>query len=124
MKKEKKEICFVTFDRIDKKRKLIENPLATSLRNGFQIVYLEYQNRTTKKFRPIGIIYTPVRKQDDIINLYFSYKFNFSQRAIYIKNKKKKHFSVWQCCFCSTSYLKKVKFVKVQSLFRSTRCYL
>ena len=90
---QKNKIRFVTFE--TKNGKKVDRQCSSCLFekfNGFQIVYLENENKIGKKFLPIDIIYEPVSNQNDIVNCYFSDKINLSLVGIWLindKNKKK-----------------------------------
>ena len=62
----------------------------------------------------IEIIYKPVKKEDEIIECFFSSKMNLAYRATFSENKelKLKHSTAFQCYFCSTYYSRKERFDK------------
>ena len=61
-------------------------------------------------FRPIDIIYKPVKKCDEMINCYFDEKLNATFRVSFSEGTKIKHCSAWQCYFSSNYCGKKNKF--------------
>ena len=77
--------------------------------NGFNIIRVEFSETIRQTYRPIDIIYNPMRKPDEIINYYFSERLNLSFRASYSGGTKIKHCTGWQCYFCSNYYARKEK---------------
>ena len=75
--------------------------------NGFNIVRIEFDRKLRQKMSPIDIIYKPVKKEDEIIECFFSSQMNLAYRASFSVNKeskKLKHSTAFQCYFCSTYY--------------------
>ena len=80
--------------------------------NGFTIIRLEFDNEIRKDFTPIDIIYKPVKKQDTILNCFFTDKLHLAYKAVYnetTKWEKLKHSCAFQCYFCSKFYIRKAK---------------
>ena len=73
---------------------------------------VEQEKKNRKKFRPVDIIYKPIKKNDELINCYFSEKFNFGFHGKFTEGSdtKIKYCSAWQCYFCSNFYGRKDKF--------------
>ena len=46
--------------------------------NGYNIICVEFNKKLRRKFRPIDIIYRPLKRPDEIINCYFSEKLNLN----------------------------------------------
>ena len=59
---------------------------------------------------PIDIIYKPVKKEDEIIECFFSSQINLAYRTSFSENQKLKHSTAFQCYFCSNYYSRKDKF--------------
>ena len=80
--------------------------------NGFTIVRLEFDNQIRKEFKPIDIIYKPVKKEKAIINCFFTDKLHLAYKAVYnetAKWKKLKSSCAFQCYFCSRFWTRKIK---------------
>ena len=80
--------------------------------NGFTIIRLEFDNEIRKDFTPVDIIYKPVKKQDTILNCFFTDKLHLAYKAVYNETKKwdkLKSTCAFQCYFCSKFYTRKVK---------------
>ena len=71
--------------------------------NGFQIVVVEQEKKIRKKFRPVDIIYKPVKKTDELINCSFSENLDLSFCGKFAEgyDTKSRYCSAWQCYFCS-----------------------
>ena len=59
---------------------------------------------------PIDIIYKPVKKEDGIIECFFSSQINLAYRSTFSENQKLRHSTTFQCYFCSNYYARKNKF--------------
>ena len=80
--------------------------------NGFTIIRLEFDNEIRKDFTPIDIIYKPVKKQDTILNCFFTDKLHLAYKAVYnetTKWEKLKNSHAFQCYFCSKFFTRKTK---------------
>ena len=71
--------------------------------NGFATVRLEFDRKLRQKMSPIDIIYKPVKKEDEIIECFFSSQLNLAFRASFndSKGSKLKHGTAFQCYYCS-----------------------
>ena len=58
---------------------------------------------------PIDIIYKPVKKEDEIMECFFSLQINLAYRSTFSENQKLRHGTVFQCYFCSNYYARKDK---------------
>ena len=56
--------------------------------NGFTIVRLEFDNEIRKEFTPVDIIYKPVKKQNTILNCFFTDKLHLAYKAVYNEKTK------------------------------------
>ena len=74
---------------------------------GFGIVRIEYGRKLSTKFKPIDIIYKPVKKWDDVIGCYISTDLATAYRAEYVINDKTRHSRAFQCYYCNAYYNKK-----------------
>ena len=54
--------------------------------NGFNIVRIEFDRKIRQKMCPIDIIYKPVKKEDEIIECFFSSQMNLAYRATFSEN--------------------------------------
>ena len=82
--------------------------------NGFTIIRLEFDNEIRKDFTPVDIIYKPVKKENTILNCFFTEKLHLAFRATYNETEKNKlktlrNSSAFQCYFCSKFYIRKAK---------------
>ena len=77
--------------------------------NGFNIVRIEFERKWRQKMSLINIIYKPVKKEDEIIECFFTSQINLAYRSIFSENQKIKHSTAYQCYFCS-NYGRKDKF--------------
>ena len=59
---------------------------------------------------PVDIIYKPVKKEDEIIECFFSSQINLAYRSAFIENQKLRHSTAFQCNFCSNYYARNNKF--------------
>ena len=64
--------------------------------NGFTVVRIEFDRKLRQKFSPIDIIYKPVKKEDEIIECFFSEKMNLAYRTTYSEDKKN-DIKTWYC---------------------------
>ena len=78
--------------------------------NGFNIVRIEFDRKLRQKMSPIDIIYKPVKREDEIIECFFSSQINLAYRTTFSENQKIKHSTAFQCYFCSNYYSRKDKF--------------
>ena len=65
--------------------------------NGFATVRLEFDRKLRQKMSPIDIIYKPVKKEDEIIECFFSSQMNLAYRASF--NDTNKGLKLKQHCF-------------------------
>ena len=80
--------------------------------NGFAIVRLEFDNEIRKDFTPVDIIYKPVKKENTILNCFFTEKLYLAYRATYNETKVWKtlrNSNAFQCYFRSKFYIRKSK---------------
>ena len=80
--------------------------------NGFTIVRLEFDNEIRKQFTPIDIIYKPVKKENAILNCFFTDKLHLAYKAVYnetTKWDKLKSTCAFQCYFCGKFWTRKNK---------------
>ena len=48
-------------------------------------------------------IYKPVKKEDEIIECFFTIQINLAYRSTFSENQKIKHSAAYQCYFCFSS---------------------
>ena len=80
--------------------------------NGFTIVRLEFDDEIRKEFTPVDIIYKPVKKQNAILNCFFTDKLHLAYKAVYnetTKWQKLKSTCAFQCYFCGKFWTRKTK---------------
>ena len=63
-----------------------------------------------QKLSPIDIIYKPVKKEDEIIECFFTSQINLAYRSSFSENQKIKHSTAYQYYFCSNYYGRKDTF--------------
>ena len=81
--------------------------------NGFATVRLEFDRKLRQKMSPIGIVYKPVKKEDEIIECFFSSQMNLAYRPTFSvdrKGSKIKHGTAFQCYYCSHYFARKDRF--------------
>ena len=84
--------------------------------NGFNIVRIEFDRKLRQKMSPIDIIYKPVKKEDEIMECFFTSQINLAHRSTFSENQKIKHSTAYQCYFCSNYYGRKDKFDRHRKL--------
>ena len=80
--------------------------------NGFTLVRLEFDNEIRRDFTPVDIIYKAVKKENEILNCFFSDKLHLAFRASYNETttwKNLTHSCAFQCYFCSKFWTRKSK---------------
>ena len=80
--------------------------------NGFTIVRLEFDNEVRKEFTPVDIIYKPVKKENAILNCFFTDKLHLAYKAVYneiTKWDKLKSTCAFQCYFCGKFWTRQTK---------------
>ena len=79
--------------------------------NGFTIVRLEFDNEIRKDFKPVDIIYKPVKKHTAILNCFFTDKLHMAYRASIDRTRKGKtvieNMCAHQCYFCGKYFCRK-----------------
>ena len=73
--------------------------------NGFNIISIEYGKKLRKRFKPIDIIYKPVKKADAEIKCYFSQDISSAYRNTCNKDKKLSHVFAYQCYYCNKLFV-------------------
>ena len=84
--------------------------------NGFNIVRIEFDRKLRQKMSPIDIIYKPVKKEDEIIEYFFSSQINLAYRATFSENLKLRHSTAFQCYFCSNYYARKDNLIEISRI--------
>ena len=80
--------------------------------NGFTIVRLEFDNEIRKEFTPIDIIYKPVKKENAILNCFFTDKLHLAYKAVYNETTKWDKLTsscAFQCYFCGKFWTRQSK---------------
>ena len=80
--------------------------------NGFTTVRIEFDNKIRRNFTPVDIIYKPVKRENEILNCFFTQKLHLAYRTSYNETKKwetLKHSCAFQCYYCSKFYTRKGK---------------
>ena len=81
--------------------------------NRFHTVSIEQEKKKRKTFRPVDIIYKPVKKSDELTNCYFSSRLNFGFWGKCTEGNnviKVKFCTAYQCYYCSDYYCRKGKY--------------
>ena len=81
--------------------------------NGFNIVRIEFDHKIRRNFLPIDIIYKPVKKEEEIIDCFFSDKMSLAYRTTYNNDQKStavKHGCAFRCHYCSKYFCRKASF--------------
>ena len=78
--------------------------------NGFNIVRIESDRKLRQKMPLVDINYKPIKKEDKIIECFFSSQINLAYKTSFSENQKLKHSTAFQCYFCSNYYSRKDKF--------------
>ena len=77
--------------------------------NGFTIVRLQIDNEIRKEFLPIDIIYKPVKKQNAILNCFFTDKLYLAYKVLYnetLKWDKLRSGFAYECYFCGKFFIR------------------
>ena len=80
--------------------------------NGFTIVRLEFDNEIRKEFTPVDIIYKPVKKENAILNCFFTDKLHLAYKAVYNETTKWDKLTsscAFQCYFCGKFWTRQTK---------------
>ena len=80
--------------------------------NGFTIVRLEFDNEIRKEFTPVDIIYKPVKKENAILNCFFTDKLHLAYKAVYNQTTKWDKLTsscAFQCYFCGKFWTRQTK---------------
>ena len=73
---------------------------------------LEFDNEIRKEFTPVDIIYKPVKKENAILNCFFTDKLHLAYKAVYnetTKWDKLKSTCAFQCYFCGKFWTRQTK---------------
>ena len=62
--------------------------------NGFNIIRIEFERKLRQKMSLIDIIYRPVKKEDEIIECFFTSQINLAYRSTFSENQKIKQYSL------------------------------
>ena len=74
--------------------------------NGFNIISIEYGKKLRGKFKPIDIIYKPVKKVDAEIKCYFLQDISRVYRNTCDKSEKLSHGFAYQCYYCNKCFVR------------------
>ena len=82
--------------------------------DGFEIATVQFRRELRRTFKPIDIIYEPVKKKTDIINCFISSDISKSYRSTCSNSKNEiPHVAfAWQCYYCSKFYARRDKLKK------------
>ena len=106
----KDKFRYLTEDTADNKKIIRELSSCINEKfNGFNIVRIEIDQKIRQNFSPIDILYKPVKKEDEVIDCFFTDKMSLTYRATYStgNEKKLKHSCAFRCHFCSKFFLSK-----------------
>ena len=79
--------------------------------NGFNIVCVEFSKKLRQPFRPINIIYKPVKKCDKIINCYFSKKLNMAFHSSFSEGTKIRYGTAGNAIFAQIITVEKINMI-------------
>ena len=68
--------------------------------NGFHVISIEYSDKLRKKFRPVNIIYKPVKLNDENILCYYSTDLSKAYRNSCGTVEKVSHGYAFECYYC------------------------
>ena len=68
--------------------------------NGFHVILIEYSKKLRKKFKPIDIIYKPVKSPEKKIQCFYSQDISKSYRNSWGDSEKLSHGFVFECYYC------------------------
>ena len=80
--------------------------------SGFDIVSIEYSRKQQIRFRPIVIIYKPVKKWHSTIDCSFSTNLATAYRAEWSTEETLSHARAYHCYYCSSYYIQKARYQK------------
>lgn len=81
--------------------------------NRFKIIRAKFDKKLRQSFRPVDILFEPVKKPDQLVNCFLSEKLNLVLRASCSdgpKSGKVKPSTAWQCYFCLNYYARKERY--------------
>ena len=100
----------------DKESKKVLRSLSSCIKekfNGFTFADLKLSRKQKTDLFPISILYTPVKKQDEVIKCYFTKDLRNAYRSIY--RKIQKNFmanTLYKCYYCNEFWVVKSKYEK------------
>ena len=109
----KDKFRYLTEDTADNKKIIRELSSCINEKfNGFNIVRIEFDQKIRQNFSPIDILYKPVKKEDEIIDCFFTDKMSLAYRTTYSTGNEKKleHGCAFRCHFCSKFFCRKASF--------------
>ena len=112
---QKSKFRYITETKTDKKNRIREiSTCVTEKYNGFSIVRIDFDKKLRQNFLPIDIIYTPVKKQDEIIDCFFTDKLWLAYRTTYNNDNKMnlKHTCAFRCHYCPKFFSRKERLEK------------
>ena len=68
--------------------------------NGFHVILIEYSKKLRKKFKPIDIIYKPVKSPEKKIQCFYSQDISKSYRNSWGDGENLSHGFVFECYYC------------------------
>ena len=101
--------------KITKKKEIIRK-LSSCIKekfNGFTFAQINLAKNKKHDLIPVNIVYKPVKKQDEVINCFFTADVKNAFRAVY-NNSQGIHTAnqLYECYYCSDFFLIKSKFEK------------
>ena len=102
--------------------KIIKKRVLTSLSscikekfNGFTFAHIKLAKKEKDDLVPINILYKPVKKQDEVINCYFTDDLKNAYRALYYKSQQIfTANTLYECFYCKDFFLVKSKLERHQ----------
>ena len=101
----KEKFCYITKTSSQKKNIVREiSSCVIEKFNGFHVVRIDFEQKLRKDFLPIDIVYKPIKKEDEIIDCFFTGKIYLAYRTTYNNDQKTgkiRHGYAFRCHYCS-----------------------
>ena len=101
----KEKFCYVT-KTSSRKKNIVREICSCVIEkfNGFHVVRIDFEQKLRKDFLPIDIVYKPIKKEDEIIDCFFTDKIHLAYRTTYNNDQKTgkiRHGYAFRCHYCS-----------------------
>ena len=112
----KEKFCYITKTSAQKKTIVREiSSCVIEKFNGFNVVRIDFEQKLRRDFLPIDIIYKPIKKEDEIIDCFFTDKIHLAYRTTYNndqKTDKLRHGYAFRCHYCSVYFTRNDRYQK------------